>query len=84
MRSQTAQGPYFFADFQLDPLRRVLLKEGEPVSLNPKAVELLLVLVEKRTEVLSKDDLLERGLARPDRGREQPDGSCVSAAQGAG
>ena len=64
MRSQTAQGPYFFADFQLDPLRRVLLKGGEPVSLNPKAVELLLVLVEKRTEVLSKNDLL--GTVWPD------------------
>lgn len=59
MTSQTAQCPYFFADFQLDPLRRVLLKDGEPVSLNPKTVELLLVLIDRRTEVLSKDDLLE-------------------------
>jgi DNA-binding winged helix-turn-helix (wHTH) protein/Tol biopolymer transport system component len=59
MDEPEAQIPYLFAEFQLDPLRRVLLKEGRPVALNPKAVEVLLALVEKRADVLSKDELLK-------------------------
>ncbi|HEX8846130.1 MAG TPA: winged helix-turn-helix domain-containing protein [Pyrinomonadaceae bacterium] len=58
MKDPASQNSYLFAEFQLDPLRRVLLKGGQPVALNPKAVELLLALVERRAEVLSKDDLL--------------------------
>ncbi len=58
MKDPASQNPYLFAEFQLDPLRRVLLKGGRPVALNPKAVELLLALVEKRAGVLSKDELL--------------------------
>ncbi len=49
-----------FSDFELDGVRRVLLKNGKPVALNPKAFDLLLTLVESRGEVLSKDVLLER------------------------
>jgi DNA-binding winged helix-turn-helix (wHTH) protein/TolB-like protein/Tfp pilus assembly protein PilF len=49
-----------FSNFELDPIRRVLNKNGDPVALNPKAFDLLLVLVESRGEVLTKDDLLER------------------------
>lgn len=58
MKDLASQNPYLFAEFQLDPLRRVLLKSGRPVALNPKAVELLLALVAGRAEVLSKDELL--------------------------
>lgn len=58
MKDPVAQNSYLFAEFQLDPLRRVLLKGGHPVALNPKAVEMLLVLVARRAEVLSKDELL--------------------------
>ncbi len=58
MKNLASQNPYLFAEFQLDPLRRVLLKDGRPVALNPKAVELLLALVARRAEVLSKDQLL--------------------------
>jgi DNA-binding winged helix-turn-helix (wHTH) protein/TolB-like protein/tetratricopeptide (TPR) repeat protein len=49
-----------FDEFELDRVKRLLLRNGEPVALNPKAFELLLVLVEGRGEVLSKDQLLER------------------------
>jgi Tol biopolymer transport system component/DNA-binding winged helix-turn-helix (wHTH) protein len=49
-----------FSNFELDRVRRVLLKEEKPVALNPKAFDLLLVLIESRGEVLSKDVLLER------------------------
>jgi DNA-binding winged helix-turn-helix (wHTH) protein/Tol biopolymer transport system component len=58
IKDPSQQHSYVFAEFRLDPVRRVLLKEGQPVSLNPKAFEVLLTLVERRAEVLSKDDLL--------------------------
>lgn len=44
----------------MGPARRLLLREGEPVPLAPKAFDLLLALVEARGEALSKQDLLER------------------------
>ena len=49
-----------FLDFELDGVRRVLSRSGRPVALNPKALDLLLVLIESRGEVMSKDVLLER------------------------
>ena len=51
---------FSFAEFELDGERRVLLKGGEPVALNSKTLDLLLALVERRGEVLTKDELLER------------------------
>ena len=51
---------YAFSEFRLDPQRRVLLKKDEPVALNPKAFELLLLLVERAGEILSKGELLEK------------------------
>lgn len=58
MKDPAAPQSYLFAEFRLDPLRRVLLREERPVVLNPKAFEVLLALVERRAQVLSKDDLL--------------------------
>jgi len=49
-----------FAEFELDAVKRLLLRNGEPVSLNPKAFEVLLVMVESRGDVLTKDDLLDK------------------------
>ena len=44
----------------IDPeQRRLLFKEGKPVSLNSKTFDLLLALIMKRGEILSKDELLE-------------------------
>src|SRR6185369_14066410 len=51
---------FSFAEFELDGERRDLLKGGEPVALNSKTLDLLLALVERRGEVLTKDELLER------------------------
>jgi DNA-binding winged helix-turn-helix (wHTH) protein/TolB-like protein/Tfp pilus assembly protein PilF len=48
-----------FDDFEIDTERRLLLKRGEPLALNPKAFDLLLTLVHHRGEVLSKNELLE-------------------------
>lgn len=49
-----------FSEFELDVTKRQLLRDGEPVSLSPKTLDLLVVLVESRGEVLTKDELLEK------------------------
>jgi DNA-binding winged helix-turn-helix (wHTH) protein/Tol biopolymer transport system component len=49
-----------FGDFELDGSKRLLYRQGEPVPLNPKAFDLLLALVERPGEVLSKDELMQR------------------------
>ncbi len=43
-----------FGDFELDQGRRQLLRSGQPVSLEPKAYELLRLLVERRPRALSR------------------------------
>ena len=50
---------YEFGPFRLDAQRRVLLREKQPVGLTPKALETLLVLVENRDRVVSKDELMK-------------------------
>jgi DNA-binding winged helix-turn-helix (wHTH) protein len=44
--------------FRLDPADRLLSRDGRPVPLSPKAIDTLLVLVERRGRLVSKDDLL--------------------------
>ena len=51
---------FSFADFELDGAKRLLLKHGKPVAINSKTLELLLALIERSGEVLSKDELLEK------------------------
>ncbi len=48
-----------FNDFEVDADRRLLFKEGNVVNLNPKAFDLLLVLIENRGKIVTKDELLE-------------------------
>ena len=50
---------FSFGPFLLDPAKRTLLRDGVPQSLTPKAFDLLLLLVEQRGRVLSKDELLK-------------------------
>ena len=49
---------YEFGTFQLDPPERLLLCEGQPVSLPPRAFDLLVVLVERRGHLVEKEELL--------------------------
>ncbi len=49
-----------FDEFLVDPVRRVLLRAGEPVPITPKAMSILLVLLERPGEVVEKTELLER------------------------
>jgi DNA-binding response OmpR family regulator len=50
---------YEFDVFRVDPEREMLLREGDPVPLPPKAFQVLLVLVRNSQEVVTKDDLMK-------------------------
>ena len=49
-----------FGPFRIDPRERMLLRNGDPVPITPKAFDILLLLVENRGHTLSKDELIER------------------------
>jgi len=49
-----------FDEFLVDPVRRLLIRDGEPVALTPKSLSILLVLLEKPGEVVTKQDLIQR------------------------
>lgn len=49
---------YEFGPFQLDPSERLLLRDGEPVALTPKAFDTLVVLVERSGRLVDKDELM--------------------------
>jgi eukaryotic-like serine/threonine-protein kinase len=51
---------YEFGPFRLDPQRKVLSRGSEVVTLTPKVYETLVLLIENRDRVLSKDDILGR------------------------
>ena len=51
---------YDFAPYRLDPVKRVLLKNGVPVQLTPKAFDTLLTLVEEREHLIQKDVIINR------------------------
>jgi DNA-binding winged helix-turn-helix (wHTH) protein len=53
-----------FGDFELDHERRQLLRSGRPVSLEPKAYELLSLLVARRPRTLSRGQI--RNVVWPD------------------
>jgi TolB-like protein/DNA-binding winged helix-turn-helix (wHTH) protein len=50
---------YEFGPFRMDPVKRVLLRDGEPVPLTHKVFETLLVLVQSNGQVLEKDELMK-------------------------
>ncbi|MGH9846164.1 MAG: winged helix-turn-helix domain-containing protein [Blastocatellia bacterium] len=49
---------YEFGPYRLDTGERILLREGQMVSLTPKTFETLLALVERGGRILDKEDLL--------------------------
>jgi DNA-binding winged helix-turn-helix (wHTH) protein/tetratricopeptide (TPR) repeat protein len=55
---QTNDRVYEFGPFRLNPLRRVLLRDGSPVALTAKVFDTLLVFVERRGRVVAKDELM--------------------------
>ena len=51
---------YGFGAYRLDTLERVLLRDGQPVTLPPKDLETLLALVERAGHIVEKRELLEK------------------------
>jgi len=49
-----------FGPYQLFPRQRLLLREGQPLQVGSKALEILIVLAERRGDVVSKNDLMAR------------------------
>ena len=56
--SKQEQYLYEFGPYRLLPQERLLLRDGEPVALTPKAFETLVVLVERGGRLVEKDELL--------------------------
>jgi len=50
---------YRFGEFVLDPGRRTLARADSPVSLTPKAFDVLLVLVQNPNRLVTKEELLQ-------------------------
>ena len=50
---------YLFDEYRLDTSRRMLYRGTQEVVLPPKAVETLMALIEKRGEIVGKDDLMK-------------------------
>jgi DNA-binding winged helix-turn-helix (wHTH) protein len=50
---------YEFGPFQLDPEKRLLLRDHQPIPLQLKAFETLLVLVRQGDQVVLKEDLMQ-------------------------
>ncbi len=51
---------YRFEQCEVDPAGYRLLVRGEPVGIEPRVLELVVYLIEHRSRVVSKDELLER------------------------
>lgn len=51
---------YEFDGFRVDPVRRRVSRGGEPVAITPKAVSILVALLERAGEVVGKKELLDK------------------------
>jgi DNA-binding winged helix-turn-helix (wHTH) protein len=51
---------FLFGSFRLLPTQRLLLSGDEPVRLGSRALDILIVLVERAGELVSKDELMAR------------------------
>ena len=51
---------YRFAEFTLSPARRSLFRSGREVPLIPRYLDLLLLLVEKRSVALHRQEIFDR------------------------
>lgn len=51
---------YRFDEFQVDPVRRLLLRDGEVIPITPKALAILVVLLERQGKVVAKEDLIRQ------------------------
>ena len=60
---------FAFDEFVVDPLKRTLLFDGQPVAIMPKALSTLLVLLERPGQIVVETlaaEVSERGATRMD------------------
>ena len=57
-----------FGPFELSTAERSLKKAGEVVSVGGRAFDILTVLIDRAGEVVSKDELIAKGMARSKKG----------------
>lgn len=50
---------YEFGSYRIDPAERILFRDGERVSLPPKAFDLLVTFVENKGRMLKKEELMQ-------------------------
>ena len=50
---------YEFGPFRLDTAEQLLLRDGQPVPLTPKAFEMLVALVERSGHLVGKEELMK-------------------------
>src|SRR5437899_11477640 len=60
MASPGPTEPHRFGSFELQPEKRLLLKDGATISLGPRAFDLLAALVDRAGSLVTKDELLDR------------------------
>jgi eukaryotic-like serine/threonine-protein kinase len=53
------RGVYEFGPFHIDPVERLLVRDGAPVPLPPKAFDTLLVLIRNSGRLLTKEELMK-------------------------
>src|SRR3984957_12939981 len=58
--SASGEGAYLFGPFRLLPRQRLLLSGDEPVRLGSRALDILIALVERAGDLVSKDELMAR------------------------
>ena len=56
--------PFTFGPFELHPLRRTLLRNGEPVQIGSRAFDVLTLLLERAGAVVAKEELMARAWPR--------------------
>src|SRR5215472_11077114 len=58
--AQVPRPLYEFGEFRLDAAERLLLRDGETLSLTPKIFDTLLLLVEDHGRLIKKDEFMQR------------------------
>ena len=58
--SHQTECSYEFGPFRIDPVKRLLLRDGQAVAVTSKVFDTLMVLVEHHGQILPKDELMEK------------------------
>jgi TolB-like protein/DNA-binding winged helix-turn-helix (wHTH) protein/rhodanese-related sulfurtransferase len=51
---------FSFGPYRLDPVARILSKDGAPVAISSRAFDILQLLIEHRDRVVAKDEIMDR------------------------